>query len=383
MRLFEQQHTYHFPTLIRFGRDVIRELGPFLKKEGIFRPLIVTDPGLAGLTFLKRIIEELKGHGLGAEIYSGIHKNPVKGDVLGGVEHFQKTKCDAVVGFGGGASLDVARAIALKVHHPGDLFDYEDSKGGEHLIKGEIPYFVTVPTTAGTGSEVGRSTVISDDKTHQKKILFSPRLMAKAVFADPMLTMDLPPQVTAATGMDAMTHHVEAYLSKGFHPLCDGIALEGIRLISENLERAVKKPDLESRAKMMMAALMGGVAFQKGLGVVHSTAHPLSTLFDLHHGLANAIMIPHGIQFNAPVASERLGRIAQALNLGDGVGEAVVPYLSDLVTSIGLPGTLSSQGIRESDIEELSRLALEDVCHACNPRQVTWEDFRQIYQAAL
>lgn len=379
---FNERYTFNFPTRIRFGKDAIQELGAYLKDKNLARPMIVTDPFLADVPFFKKILEDVNRHTAGVEVYKGLHKNPVKSDVMGGVAHFQKTSRDSLVAIGGGASMDVARAIALKANHPGDLFDYEDSKGGEHLITGEIPHFVTVPTTAGTGSEVGRSTVISDDATHQKKILFSSRLLAKAVFADPMLTMDLPPGVTAATGMDAMTHHVETYLSKGFHPLCDGIALEGIRLISEGLEEAVKRPDLESRSKMMAAALMGGVAFQKGLGVVHSTAHPLSTLFDLHHGLANAIMIPHGIRFNADVSGERLVTIARILRIEENP-EAVVRYLADLVKAIGLPTSLSSQGVKTSDVEELSRLALEDVCHACNPKTVTREDFKTIYRAAL
>lgn len=377
-----EKYTYNFPTRIRFGKGVIHELGPFLKEQGLTKPLLVTDPALAALPVFTAIVADLKKAGLGPEVYSGLHKNPIKSDVLGGVEHFKKTSRDAIVGIGGGASLDVSRAIALKVNHPGDLFDYEDSKGGEVLVTKEIPYFITVPTTAGTGSEVGRSTVISDDKTHQKKIMFSPRLMAKAVFADPALTMGLQPMVTAATGMDALTHHIEAYLSKGFHPICDGIALEGIRLVAESLENAVKKPDLESRSKMMIAALMGGVAFQKGLGVVHSTAHPLSTLFDFHHGTANAVMIPHGIAFNADVSAERLVTIARVLRIEEKPG-GVVRYLADLVKRIGLPTNLSAQGVKESDIEELSRLALEDVCHACNPKPVTRDDFRRIYREAL
>jgi len=380
---WNERYTYNFPTRIRFGKDVIQELGPFLKEQGLARPLIVTDPALAGLTLFKSIVEDLKRVSLQTEVYSGIHKNPVKSDVLGGVGVFKKTSRDSLIGIGGGASLDVCRAIALMAHHPGDLFNYEDSKGGEHLIRNEIPYFVTVPTTAGTGSEVGRSTVISDDATHQKKIMFSPRLMAQAVFADPLLTMDLPPMITAATGMDALTHHIEAYLSKGFHPICDGIAIEGIRLVAESLEPAVRKPDLESRSKMMIAALMGGIAFQKGLGVVHSTAHPLSTLFDLHHGLANAIMIPHGVRFNANVAKDRLIAIARVLKLKDETPNGVADYLKELVRRIHLPSSLSSQGVKASDIERLSELAFEDVCHACNPKPVTRDDFRMIYREAL
>lgn len=379
---WNERYTYNFPTRIRFGKDVVQELGPFLKEQDFTKPLVVTDPALAGLPIFTSIVADLKKAGLEAEVYSGLHKNPIKNDVLGGVEQFKQSSRDSLVGIGGGASLDVSRAIALAVNHPGDLFDYEDSKGGEALVVNEIPYFVTVPTTAGTGSEVGRSTVISDNKTHQKKIMFSPRLMAKAVFADPMLTMGLPPMVTAATGMDALTHHIETYLSKGFHPICDGIALEGIRLVAESLEKAVKAPDLDSRSKMMIAALMGGIAFQKGLGVVHSTAHPLSTLFDFHHGTANAVMIAHGIAFNADVSADRLITIARVLRIEE-KPEAVVRYLADLVKRIGLPTNLSTQGVKESDIEELSRLALEDVCHACNPKPVTRDDFRRIYREAL
>lgn len=376
-------YTYSFPTFIRFGKGVIKELASYLKAQGLKAPMVVTDPGFSNLAVFKEIVADLDRSGLIPTVYNGIHKNPIKSDVLGGVSRFKESASDAIVGIGGGASLDVARAIALKANHSRDLFDYEDGKGGEHLVTEAIPFFITVPTTSGTGSEVGRSTVISDDVTHQKKILFSPKLMAKAVFADPVLTMELPPLVTAATGMDALTHNIEAYLAKGFHPLCDGIALEGIRLIRESLEKAVLAPDLESRSKMMIAALMGAVAFQKGLGVVHSTAHPLSTLFDLHHGTANAIMVSHGIAFNADVSADRLVHIAQALGLRDQTAASVVAYLKALVGRLGLPTTLSSQGIKDSDIDALSALAIEDVCHGCNPKPVTREDFKAIYRAAL
>jgi len=378
---WNQRTTFNFPTLIRFGNGVIDELGPHLKQRGIKRPLVVTDPQLASLPMFQKIYSQLKQEGLAPELFNGIHKNPVKGDVIEGVDQFKKWRCDAVVGIGGGASLDVARAIALKVNHPGDLFDYEDSRGGERLVINEIPYFVTVPTTSGTGSEVGRSTVISDDSTHEKKILFSPRLMARIVFADPGLTMELPPFVTAATGMDAFTHLIESYLAKGFHPLCDGIALEGIKLVGQALVKAVNKPDLESRSRMMMAAMMGAVAFQKGLGVVHSTAHPLSTLFDLHHGLCNAIMLRHGITFNADVCQERMTTIAGTLGLEN--PGSLIRYLTLLNEEIHLPLRLSSQKVTEQDIPKLSQLAFQDVCHQCNPKPVTTEDFEKIYRAAL
>src|SRR5213075_1551471 len=222
---------------------------------------------------------------------------------------------DSVIGIGGGAALDVARAIALRVNHREDLFKYDDLIGGDVYVINDVPHFITIPTTAGTGSEVGRSAIISDDVTHQKKILFSPKLLAKIVFADPVLTMELPPFVTAATGMDALTHNMEAFLAKNYHPLCEGIALEGMRMISESLEKATNNPDIESRSKMLMGSMMGAIAFQKGLGVVHSLAHPLSSLLDMHHGLANAVNIPYGMEFNSAGLEHKFRRIARTLEL--------------------------------------------------------------------
>lgn len=279
--------------------------------------------------------------------------------------------------------MDVARAIALKVHHPLDLFAYDDAIGGDRFVTEPVPYFVTVPTTSGTGSEVGRSTVIADDVTHEKKILFSPRLMAKKVFADPELTMGLPAFVTAATGMDALTHCVEAYLAKGFSPLCDGVALEGIRLIAESLEKATLNPDLESRAKMMMGALMGATAFQKGLGIVHSLAHPLSTLVDMHHGLANAVMIPYGMQFNQSVSGPRMKVIAETIGLQNPSAEGFIAWLRDLNQKLGIPSSLKSLNVNSSHIEKLADLAIKDPCHGSNEKPVTQADFLKIYQEAI
>lgn len=375
----EQIYTFNFPTRVRFGKGTIAELGPHLKEKGFKSPLIVTDPGLAQLPMFKKICDDLVKIGLQPQVFSDIHKNPIKSDVLKGEAHYKKHQCDSVIGLGGGASMDVARAIALKINHSRDLFDYVELTGGDKFITEEIPYFVTVPTTSGTGSEVGRSAVISDDATHQKKILFHPTLLARAVFADPTLTMDLPPFVTAATGMDALTHNIEAYLSKGFHPLCDGIALEGIRLIHESLEQAVKNPTLESRTKMMAGALMGAVAFQKGLGLIHSMAHALSTHKDLHHGLANALMMPVGLKFNSASVNDKMNRIEKHL----GLSQSLSDYTRQLTKSIGLPGNLASQGITEDDIDTLAKLALADGCHQCNEVKVTENDFRQLFKEAL
>jgi alcohol dehydrogenase class IV len=300
-----------------------------------------------------------------------------------GTDVFDGTKRDSIIGIGGGAAIDVARAILLRINHREDLFKYDDLIGGDVFVTNDVPHFITIPTTAGTGSEVGRSAIIADDVTHQKKILFSPKLLAKIIFADPLLTMELPPFITAATGMDALTHNMEAYLAKMPHPLCEGIALEGISLINQSLETAVNKPDLESRSKMLIASLMGAIAFQKGLGVVHSLAHPLSSLLDTHHGLANAVNIPYGMEFNIEGFENKFKRIANTLELKEQSGKAVVNYLFELNSKINIPHKLSAIGVKPEHIETLADLALADFAHPNNPKPVSREDFKQLYLKAL
>ena len=380
---FTARYNYNFPTSIRFGKGVIDELGKHLADQGLSRPLVVTDPGLVKLEVFQKVMNHLKAAGLNAEVFSGIDKNPVKANVLKGGDAYKAHKADCIVGFGGGASMDVARAIALRINHTKDLFDYDDAIGGDRFVTEDVPYFVTVPTTSGTGSEVGRSTVIADDVTHEKKILFAPKLLARKVFADPELTMGLPAFVTATTGIDALTHNVEAYLAKGFSPLCDGIALEGIRLISQSLERATNNSDLESRSKMMMASLMGATAFQKGLGIVHSLAHPLSTVVDMHHGLANAIMIPFGMEFNAEVSEDRMKTMCEVIGLKERSPRSFITWLQDLNAKVGIPKNLASQKVTKEHLVRLSDLAEKDPCHPSNPRAVTRADFLAIYQKAL
>lgn len=378
-----QIYQYNFPTIIRFGAGSSQELGDYLLKNNLQRPLIVTDPTVAQLSFFKEITKRLGLKNISVEVFSNIHKNPVKSDVYKGTDVFDATARDSVIGIGGGAAIDVARAIVLRVNHRDDLFKYDDLVGGDVFVTNEVPHFITIPTTAGTGSEVGRSAIIADDETHQKKILFSPKLLAKIVFADPLLTMDLPSFITAATGMDALTHNMEAYLAKMPHPLCEGIALEGISLIHQSLEGAVKQPDLESRSKMLIASLMGAVAFQKGLGVVHSLAHPLSSLLDTHHGLANAINIPYGMQFNIQGFEHKFRRIAQALDLREQTGKAVVEYLFELNSKIGIPHHLKEIGVKQEHVETLADLAFADFAHPNNPKPVSRDDFRSLYQRAL
>jgi alcohol dehydrogenase class IV len=380
---FDKVYQYNFPTTIRFGAGAIKELPAYLQQNGLKRPMIVTDPTIAGLPFFKAIISDLETHSIFAEVFSDIHKNPVKSDVYKGGELWDSTSRDSIIGIGGGAALDVARAIVLRVNHREDLFKYDDLIGGDIYVTNDVPHFITVPTTSGTGSEVGRSAIIADDETHQKKILFSPKLMAKIVFADPVLTMDLPPFITAATGMDALTHNMEAFLAKNPHPLCDGIALEGISLIKDALDKAANKPDLESRSKMLMASMMGAIAFQKGLGVVHSLAHPLSSLLDTHHGLANAVNIPYGMEFNISGSEDKFRRIARTLELKEETGAAVVRYLFELNTKVDIPHHLRDIGVKPEHIETLADLALADFAHPNNPKPVSREDFKQLYLKAL
>jgi alcohol dehydrogenase class IV len=380
---FNSIYQYNFPTTIRFGAGSSKELGDYLLTHELSRPLIVTDTTVAHLGFFKEIINNLKRKPISVEVFSDIHKNPVKSDVYRGTEIYDATQRNAVIGIGGGAALDVARAIVLRIHHREDLFKYDDLIGGDIYVTNDVPHFITIPTTAGTGSEVGRSAIIADDETHRKRILFSPKLLAKIVFADPLLTMELPAFITAATGMDALTHNMEAFLAKMPHPLCEGIALEGISLISQSLETAVNHPDLESRSKMLIASLMGAVAFQKGLGVVHSLAHPLSSLLDTHHGLANAVNIPYGMQFNIEGFEHKFKRIARALELREETGEAVVNYLFELNSKISIPHKLREIGVKDEHVETLADLAIADFAHPNNPKPVTREDFKQLYLQAL
>lgn len=380
--IFDQVRQFNFPTIIRFGAGAVKELPAYVKQNNLKAPLIVTDPVIAQLPFFKTIVADLKNNGIAVEVFSDIHKNPVKSDVYKGTDAWDNTKRDSIIGIGGGAALDVARSIVLRINHREDLFKYDDLIGGDVYVTNDVPHFITVPTTSGTGSEVGRSAVISDDVTHQKKILFSPKLLAKIVFADPLLTMDLPPAVTAATGMDALTHNMEAFLAKNYHPICDGIALEGITLVNESLADAVNKPDLESRSKMLLASMMGAIAFQKGLGVVHSLAHPLSALLDTHHGLANAVNIPYGMKFNIAGFEDKFKRIARTLELKEENGDAVVKYLFDLNSKISIPHKLRDIQVKEEHLETLADLAFADFAHPNNPKPVTRKDFRQLYQEA-
>jgi alcohol dehydrogenase class IV len=372
---------FAFPTTIHFGPGSRRMVAEHLKQQGVKRPLIVTDKGLAALPILKEFGDTLTG--LGVAIYAGVYGNPTKKQVDDGAKAYKAHDADAVIGFGGGAALDVAKAVALMAVHDGDVLEYAWDHPNVRPITKALPYFVALPTTSGTGSEVGRSSVISDDATHVKKIIFNPVLLAKAVFADPELTLDLPAGVTAATGMDALTHNVESYLSPAYHPLCDGIALEGARIAAHALETAVAMPrNIAARSDMMMSSMMGAIAFQKDLGAVHSCAHALGTVVDMHHGLANGIMIDHVMRFNADAAEKKMAELARVCGAGS-TAQSFVDWLVQLKARIGIPARLGGKGVTAQHIARLVEIAVNDTCHQTNPKPVSAADFERIFTQAL
>ena len=376
-----------FPTRILYGRGAIQELPSELKRAGAQRPLIVTDKGILQAGLLRFVTPLLERAGLSAKVFSEFEANPTDADAVRGIDAYRAAKADSVLGIGGGASLDMAKAIALLVNHDPPLAQYDDAKGGDARITNEIPPILQVPTTAGTGSEVGRSTVLVIDGT--KTVIFSPRLMAKAAILDPELTVGLPPFITAATGMDALTHNLEAYVAKGEHPLADAIAIDGLRRIAQNLRRAVQNgKDLEAREQMLLGSAFGAIAFQKGLGACHSVAHALTPIAGTHHGLANSLMLPSVVSFNRMAAEERLANAAVALGADPKMSvperaHKAAELVDDLRVACGLPRRLSQAGVRREMIPHLVEKALADACHLANPRPVTQVDFERLISEAF
>jgi alcohol dehydrogenase class IV len=371
---------FSFPTTIHFGPGARKLVGAHLSDHGFKRPLIVTDRALATLPVLQEFMSHLHTS-LDVGVFEGVFGNPTAAQVSAGAAAFKAHRADCVIGFGGGAALDVAKVVGLVARYEGDPIEYAWDHPQARKI-GEVPYFVALPTTSGTGSEVGRSSVVSENDTHVKRVIFSPQILAKVVFADPELTLGLPAAVTAATGMDALTHNIESYLSPAYHPLCDGIALEGTRIAARALVTAVKEPgNLQARADMMMASMMGAIAFQKDLGAVHSCAHALGAVCDLHHGLANALMIEPVMSFNLEAVPARFAELAHVT--GAGSAEAFVPWLRQLKQTIGIAPSLSAVGVKREQIGRLVDLAVKDICHQTNPRKVEAADFERFFGAAL
>ena len=375
---------FNFPTRILFGAGARGKITTVLKEEErLSRPLYLTDEGVGKLPFFSSLVEDAKNAGLTPGIFTGVTPNPVASQVMKGVEAYRQHNADSLVIVGGGAALDVGKAVALMINHPGTLFDYEDGKPDALPVDQPIPFVVAVPTTAGTGSEVGRSSVISDDTTHVKKIIFSPRMLPPVVISDPELTVGLPANITASTGIDVLSHCVEAFVAKGFHPLCDGIALEGIRLVADSLAQCVREPNnINARGNMLIAASMGATAFQKGLGVVHSCAHALSAVCDTPHGVANALMIVPCMRFNAEIVPERFSRMAITVGAGE-TSDDFIRWTEQLLADLNLPTRLSETGVSQEQIPEIVDIALQDVCHPSNPRPVTKDDFNTLIRDAF
>jgi hypothetical protein len=372
---------FSFPTPIQFGAGVRKRVGAHLIEQGCKRPLIVTDKALGALP----VLAEFQSHlgGLDVAVFSGVFGNPTCSQVMDGAAAYKAHQADCVIGFGGGAALDVAKIVGLAATHEGDILEYVWDHPQVRAITHPLPYFVALPTTSGTGSEVGRSSVVSENDTHLKRVVFSAKILAKTVFADPELTFGLPAHVTAATGMDALTHNIESYLSPAYHPLCDGIALEGTRIAARALLTAVKEPNnLQARSDMMMASMMGAIAFQKDLGAVHSCAHALGAVCDLHHGLANALMIDTVLDWNYESVPQKFDELAHACGLAGG-GKALVPWLRELKASVGIAGPLSKHGVKPEHLPRLVEIATADICHQTNPRPCQAADFEALFKAAL
>jgi hypothetical protein len=376
-------HHFSFPTTIHFGAGARKLVPDHLRAAGVKRPLIVTDRGVAALPFAAQFTSHLQDAGLKPVVFAGVFGNPTASQVIAGAAAYREHQADAVVGLGGGAALDVAKTIALVAVHDGTPLEYAWDHPQRRFITKPLPHFIALPTTSGTGSEVGRSAIISDEATHVKKIIFAPALLAKAVFADPELTLDLPPKITAATGIDALTHNIESYLSSAYHPLCDGIALEGVRIGARALPVAVRDgKNLSARADMMMSSMLGAVAFQKDLGAVHSCAHALSAVLDLHHGLANGLMLDHVMRFNLEAAREKMAELARVTGAGS-TAEDFVAWLTRLKTEIGIPARLGEVGVKPDHIRPLVAIAINDTCHQTNPRRCTEADFERLFAEAL
>ncbi len=373
--------SFSFPTPIKFGAGARKLAGAHLIEQGCQRPLIVTDRALGALPVLAEFRTHLAA--LDVAVFSGVFGNPTCSQVMDGAAAYRAHRADCVIGFGGGAALDVAKIVGLAATHEGDILEYVWDHPRVRPIVHELPYFVALPTTSGTGSEVGRSSVVSENDTHLKRVVFSPRILARTVFADPELTFGLPAAVTAATGMDALTHNIESYLSPAYHPLCDGIALEGTRIAAGSLLAAVQQPgNLQARSDMMMASMMGAIAFQKDLGAVHSCAHALGAVCDLHHGLANALMIDTVLAWNYEAVSGKFDELAHVCRVAGG-GAAFVPWLRDLKASVGIVGPLSAHGVRAEHLPRLVQIATDDMCHQTNPRPCTAADFERLFKAAM
>ncbi len=372
---------WSYPTAFKLGRGRITELADACKSLGIKKPLLITDRGLASMAITKTALDILEDAGLGRAIFADVDPNPNEKNLDAGVKAFKDGGHDGVVAFGGGSGLDLGKCVAFMAGQTRPVWDFEDIGDWwtRANVEGIAP-IVAVPTTAGTGSEVGRASVITNSQTHVKKIIFHPKFLPGVVIADPELTVGMPKVITAGTGMDAFAHCLEAYSSPFYHPMSAGIALEGMRLVKEFLPRAYKEgTDLEARANMMSAAAMGAVAFQKGLGAIHALSHPIGAVYNTHHGMTNAVVMPAVLRFNRKPIEDKIARAAAYLGISGGF-DGFYDYVLQLRAELGVPESLSAMGIAPDRIDELSAMAIEDPSAGGNPVPMTLENTKVLFR---
>tara|TARA_B100001250_G_scaffold158535_1_gene136150 strand:- start:561 stop:1724 length:1164 start_codon:yes stop_codon:yes gene_type:complete len=377
---------WNYPTTVWFGEGRVKDLHVACKNLKIKKPLLVTDKDLAKSDLVKKITNDQNLKSLSINVFSNIKGNPVGSNVDEGVQVFKKGNHDGVIAFGGGSGLDVGKAIAFMSAQTRSIWDFEDI--GDNWTKAnseKIVPIIAVPTTAGTGSETGRASLITNEKNKTKKIIFHPKILPSIVILDPCLTIDLPPKITAATGMDALAHNLEAYCASGYHPMADGIALEGMNLIKKWLLIAVKEgKNLEARSNMMVAATMGSTAFQKGLGAIHSLSHPVNSVYNIHHGLSNAIFMPYVLTFNKKEIEKKIIKLSEYLELKEKSFNCFLEWILDLRKDLKIPHKLSEvANIKAEEVDKLSLMALEDPSTPGNPKKLTLEDMKMLYKYSL
>ncbi|MCF7952623.1 MAG: iron-containing alcohol dehydrogenase [Spirochaetales bacterium] len=380
---------FSFPTTIIYGPGAIRDIKTYLAELAAERPLIVTDSGFAGIPIYTAFLKILKDSGITWAEYNAVQPNPYDTDIQQAAEVFRNEGCDSIIGIGGGSAMDAAKAAAVLAGQGGRIEEYDVQKGGGDRITEALPPIIAVPTTAGTGSEVGKCAVVTSTAEKRKFMVCHSDMLPSRAVLDPELTISLPPAITAATGMDALTHSIESLASPVFHPLCDAIAIKGIQLVSENLEKAVKNPeDLDARGYMMISASMGAIAFQKDLGACHSLSHALSAVCSIPHGLANAVCLVPVMRFNLDAAAEVYAQTAAAL--GENVygmsdsqaAELAVERIIQLNTAIGIPSSLRELQVREDKFSQIAATAYKDICHQTNPKPCTEDDFLYLLKKA-
>ncbi|MDD0842988.1 iron-containing alcohol dehydrogenase [Pseudomonas sp. Gutcm_11s] len=376
---------WNYPTSVRFGAGRIQELPELCRSIGMLRPLLVTDRGLGSAPITTAALDSLKEAGLGAALFSDLKPNPVESNLAAGLAAYRAGKHDGVVAFGGGSGLDMGKLIAFMSGQARPVWDFEDV--GDWWTRADprgIAPVIAVPTTAGTGSEVGRAGILTDERSHTKRIIFHPQMMPRIVISDPALSVGMPAFITAGTGMDAFSHCLEAYCAPGFHPMADGIAVEGMRLVKGALVRAVKQPDdLDARADMLAAAAMGATAFQKGLGGMHALAHPIGALYDTHHGMTNATLMPYVLKFNRSAIEERITRLAAYLQLANPGFDSFLELVLQLRSDTGVPHSLAELGVDDSKTALIAQMAVVDPSAGGNPLPLTEENVSQLFTAAL